>query len=114
VVAATEAMEGRVARIRQVVLTAWDLDTAVTRIGTIFKTASVHTDPALLPELKNAMLPIGDCFWEVVSPVVEGTTAGRYLDRYGKGFAAKGASGYMLEIQVSPPSARLSGDTRGL
>lgn len=58
-------MDGRVARIRQVVLAARHLDSAVSSITTLFHTENIHTDPALLPELQNAMMPIGDCFWEV-------------------------------------------------
>ena len=44
--------------------------------------------------LENAVLPVGTDFLEVVSPVEENTTAGRYLDRRG------GDGGYMVIIQV--------------
>ena len=44
--------------------------------------------------LENAVLPVGTDFLEVVSPVEEDTTAGRYLDR------RNGDGGYMVIIQV--------------
>jgi len=43
--------------------------------------------------LRNAVMPIGDGFLEVVSPVKEGTTAGRFLERRG------GDGGYMVIVQ---------------
>eukprot|EP00035_Acanthoeca_spectabilis_P037836 m.47797 g.47797 ORF g.47797 m.47797 type:complete len:271 (-) comp8882_c0_seq4:2279-3091(-) len=94
-------MDGRVARIRQVVLAARHLDSAVSSITTLFHTENIHTDPALLPELQNAMMPIGDCFWEVVNPMMDVTSAGRYLDKFGVGLTHRAESGYMLEIQVA-------------
>jgi hypothetical protein len=33
--------------------------------------------------LENAVFALGDCFLEVVSPVQDGTAAGRYLERHG-------------------------------
>ena len=44
--------------------------------------------------LENSVLPVGTDFLEVVSPVEENTTAGRYLDR------RNGDGGYMVIIQV--------------
>lgn len=44
--------------------------------------------------LRNAVFAIGDTFLEVVSPVEEGTSAGRLLDRRG------GDCGYMVMFQV--------------
>src|SRR5215208_3455104 len=35
--------------------------------------------------LRNAVMPLGDTFVEVVSPIGEGTAAGRFLDRRGDG-----------------------------
>lgn len=45
--------------------------------------------------LDNAVYPVGDTFFEVVSPIQDGTTAGRYLDRRGVDTA-----GYMVLVQV--------------
>lgn len=44
--------------------------------------------------LENSVFAVGDTFLEVVAPVQEGTTAGRYLDRRG------GDAGYMAIFQV--------------
>ena len=44
--------------------------------------------------LHNALMPIGDTLLEIVSPVKEGTTAGRLLDRRG------GDGGYMAIFQT--------------
>src|SRR6266446_1135673 len=45
--------------------------------------------------LHNAVMPVGATFLEVVSPVREGTTAGRLLDRRG------GDGGYMVILQTA-------------
>jgi hypothetical protein len=47
------------------------------------------------------LLPVGDSFIEIVSPIEEATTAGRYLDKFGEGPTGKESSGYMMEMQVS-------------
>jgi hypothetical protein len=52
------------------------------------------------PQLVNAILPVGDCFWEIVSPARDRTSAGKYLDRFGTGPPGAEASGFMLEVQV--------------
>ena len=45
-----------------------------------------YTDPGLKSfGLVNIILPIGDQFLEVVSPIKEGTTAGRFLEKNGDG-----------------------------
>ena len=44
--------------------------------------------------LQNVVFAIGDCFIEVVSPVTEGTAAGRQLDRNG------GDGGYMVLFDI--------------
>src|SRR5438445_30421 len=45
--------------------------------------------------LHNAVMPVGETFLEVVSPVREGTTAGRLLDKRG------GDGGYMVILQAA-------------
>jgi hypothetical protein len=60
-----------------------------------------HRDPGVGKYgLENALFPVGDGFLEVVAPVREGTTAGRYLDRRG------GDGGYMVITQVDDLAAR--------
>jgi hypothetical protein len=44
--------------------------------------------------LHNAVMPVGDTFLEVVSPLRPGTSAGRFLERRG------GDAGYMLMLQT--------------
>jgi hypothetical protein len=52
-------------------------------------------DPAVgIFGLENAVLPVGDGFLEVLTPIREGTTGGRYLKRRG------GDGGYMVIVQV--------------
>ena len=54
-----------------------------------------YRDPSVeIFGLENAVLPVGDTFLEVLAPVREGTTAGRYLKRRG------GDGGYMVILQV--------------
>jgi hypothetical protein len=65
-------------------------------------------DPFYDPSVKgfglcNAVFTVGDTFLEVISPVREGTTAGRYLERFGDG-------GYMAMFQlpdIGPGRARV-------
>src|SRR2546426_6988186 len=45
--------------------------------------------------LHNAVMPVGESFLEIVSPVREGTTAGRLLDKRG------GDGGYMVILQTA-------------
>lgn len=84
-------------RLRQAVVAARDLDAA----KRMLEGAGLR-DPFRDPGVKefgldNAVYPVGDAFLEVVSPIQEGTTAGRYLDRRGD---PDGAAGYMVIIQV--------------
>ena len=84
-------------RLRQAVLAARDLE----RITKLLEGAGLR-DPFVDPGVKefgltNRVYPVGDAFLEVVSPIQEGTTAGRYLDRRDAGDEAVG---YMVIIQV--------------
>jgi hypothetical protein len=82
-------------RLRQVALAARDLDAARRDLEARGLRAPFR-DPGVGEfGLDNAVYPVGDTFLEVVSPIREGTTAGRYLDR-------RGASpvGYMVLVQV--------------
>jgi hypothetical protein len=49
--------------------------------------------------LENSVFAVGDTFLEVVAPVKDDTTAGRYLDRRG------GDCGYMAIFQVDDMAA---------
>ena len=82
-------------RIRQLVLVAEDRDKVVNDLCNLFKIEVAFYDPGIIHfGLENAVIPVGDTFLEVVSPVQENTTAGRYLKR------RKGNGGYMVIIQI--------------
>ena len=81
-------------RLRQFVFVAEDLKSAVVEIGATLGLAVCHNDPNVGAfGLQNALLPIGGDLIEVVAPIQEGTTAGRYLER------RQGDGGYMLILQ---------------
>jgi hypothetical protein len=86
-------------RIRQIVLAARDLEN-VLGVQIAFR------DPQVAEfGLHNAVMPIGDQFLEVVSPLRAGTAAGRLLER-------RGDSGYMILLQTDDldrARARLEG-----
>jgi hypothetical protein len=82
-------------RIRQLALVAAELDRVVDDLCRELGLEVAYRDPGVGAfGLHNAVIPVGDQFLEVVSPVKEGTTAGRYLER------RKGDGGYMVIIQV--------------
>jgi hypothetical protein len=83
-----------VLRLRQAVLAARDLDAAVEELRSALPLGEPYADPGVaLFGLRNAVMPLGDTFVEVVSPVQEGTAAGRFLDRRGDG-------AYMAMFQI--------------
>jgi hypothetical protein len=83
-----------VLRFRQAVLAARDLDQAVDELRAKLPLGEPYADPGVgLFGLRNAVMPLGDTFVEVVSPVQEGTAAGRFLDRHGDG-------AYMAMFQI--------------
>ena len=78
-------------RLRQVALVAHDLDAVLGDLHRAFGLEVAYRDPGVAAfGLVNAVLPVGDQFLEVVSPVREGTAAGRQLARLG------GDGGYMV------------------
>ena len=82
-------------RVRQLVLVANERDSIVNDLESLFKIQVSFYDPGIkFFGLENAVLPVGDTFLEVVSPIEQETTAGRYLERRG------GSGGYMVIIQV--------------
>jgi hypothetical protein len=92
-------------RIRQIVFAARDLAHSVAQFEQALGLQVAYRDP-LVAEfgLHNALLPIGDQFLEVVSPIRSDTAAGRHLERHGD-------SAYMLILQtddIEGDRARLS------
>jgi hypothetical protein len=82
-------------RIRQIALVARELEPAVAALVDVFDIAVGYRDPGVGQfGLENAVMPIGDTFLEVVSPVLADTTAGRFLAR-------RGDSGYMVIFETS-------------
>jgi hypothetical protein len=81
--------------LRQLVMVSSLRDPLVDNLCKLFDIKVSFNDPGVGHfGLENAVLPVGTDFLEVVSPVEENTTAGRYLDRRG------GDGGYMVIIQV--------------
>ena len=75
-------------------LAARDLDAAVEELRAALPLGEPYADPGVgLFGLRNAVMPLGDTFVEVVSPVQDATAAGRFLDRRGDG-------AYMAMFQV--------------
>ncbi len=81
-------------RLRQLVLAAAELDPLADKVRDIFGIEGGYPDPGVeFFGLQNMVLPIGDTFLEIVSPIQENTAAGRYRDRRG------GDCGYMVMVQ---------------
>ena len=81
--------------LRQLVMVSSLRDPIVDSLCNLFDIKVSFNDPGVRHfGLENAVLPVGTDFLEVVSPVEENTTAGRYLDR------RSGDGGYMVIIQV--------------
>ena len=82
-------------RLRQVALVAADLPPVEAAITDELGVELCFRDPAVGEfGLHNALFPIGDKLLEVVSPVRDGTTAGRLLTKRG------GDGGYMVILEV--------------
>jgi len=81
-------------RLRQAALVAEDLEPVSALLCDVFRVGAPFRDPGVeIFGLHNVVLPIGDTFLEVVSPLRADTAAGRYHDRQG------GDGGYMLLLQ---------------
>jgi hypothetical protein len=84
-----------VLRLRQVALVAHDLAAAEAEVTSSLDVELCFRDPGVGEfGLHNALFPIGDTFLEIVSPLHDGTTAGRLLERRG------GNGGYMVLVQT--------------
>ena len=78
-------------RLRQVALVAHDLEAVLKDLHDAFDLEVAFRDPGVATfGLQNAVLPVGNQFIEVVSPVKEGTAGDRQLERLG------GDGGYMV------------------
>jgi len=91
--------------VRQVALVARALEPVVGDLSAVLGLEIGFRDPGVGEfGLHNAVMPVGTQFLEVVSPVRDGTTAGRLLDKRG------GDGGYMVIVQT----ADLAADRRRL
>lgn len=83
-------------RLRQVCLVAEKLEPVVDDLTAVLGLEVAYRDPLVIYfGLENAVMPINGDFLEVVAPVQENTTAGRYLERRG------GNGGYMVLVQCA-------------
>lgn len=88
-------------RMRQICLVAEDLDMIEGHLRGVFGLEVCHRDPGVGQfGLHNFLMPIGNSFLEVVSPMVPGTAGGRYLRRRG------GDGGYMVIMQCDDIASR--------
>ncbi len=82
--------------IRQIALVARELEPVVADLTAVLGIEVGFRDPGVAEfGLHNAVMPVGETFLEVVSPVREGTTAGRLLDK------RRGDGGYMVILQTA-------------
>jgi hypothetical protein len=82
-------------RLRQVALVARDLEAVVADCCAVLGVEVAFRDPEIaMFGLRNALMPIGDTFLEIVSPVREDATAARFLER------RRGDGGYMVIVQT--------------
>jgi catechol 2,3-dioxygenase-like lactoylglutathione lyase family enzyme len=87
-------------RLRQIALVAHDLAKAREDIAAVLGLDYAYDDPGVGKYgLHNAVFPVGNTFLEVVSPTVNGTTAGRLLAK------RCGDGGYMVILQVEDLAA---------
>lgn len=87
--------------IRQIALVARQLEPVVADLTAVLGIEVGFRDPGVAEfGLHNAVMPVGQTFLEVVSPVREGTTAGRLLDKRG------GDGGYMVITQCDDLAPR--------
>ncbi len=97
-------------RLRQIALVARDRDAAAQQFLDVLGLAVGYHDPHIERiGLHNTLLPIGTQILEIVAPIVEGTTAERYLER------RQGDGGYMVITQTDDhPPRRARVDALGV
>lgn len=87
-------------RLRQVALASSRLDAVVTRLAEVFGLKVAFNDPSVgVYGLRNAVMPAGTGFVEVVEPLRDDASAARFLKRRG------GDAGYMVILQVEDAAA---------
>src|SRR5215469_12540815 len=96
-------------RVRQVALVSADLERVTGELAAAFGLKVAYNDPHIHHYgLKNAILPVGAAFLEVVEPIRDDASAARHLKRRG------GDAGYMVIFQVADaPAERARAGARG-
>ena len=80
-------------RLRQLVIATAEMDLLADRICDLFELRITFSDPELIVfGLQNVLIPLGDTFLELVTPVKENTSAERFLKKKG------GDGGYMVIV----------------
>ena len=80
-------------RLRQLVIATSEMDVLAESICDLFELRRTFSDPELIVfGLANVLIPLGDTFLELVTPVQENTSAGRFLKKRG------GDGGYMVIV----------------
>ncbi|HEX7609616.1 MAG TPA: hypothetical protein VF380_02985, partial [Solirubrobacteraceae bacterium] len=71
-------------RLRQAVIVARELEPVAAALRGALGLSEPFRDPGVGEfGLENVVFALGDCFLEVISPLRDGTAAGRYLERHG-------------------------------
>lgn len=87
-------------RLRQIALASSNLDAVTHALSSVFGLRVAFNDPHIHHYgLKNAVMPAGTGFLEVVQPIADNASAGRFLARRG------GDAGYMVIIQAADAEA---------
>ena len=80
-------------RLRQLVIATSEMDVLADKICDLFELKKTYSDPELAVfGLENIIIPFGDTFLELVTPVKENTSAERFLKKRG------GDGGYMVIV----------------
>ena len=88
-------------RLRQVAWVARDLAASTDQVTRDLGIEVCFSDPAVGEfGLENALFPVGDQFLEIVSPMQEGTTAGRLLEKRGTPDTPCDGAGDMVIFQT--------------
>ncbi len=88
-------------RLRQIALLTTDLPSTLEDLHQVLGLEVCYNDPGVGKYgLENALLPIGNTLLEVLAPIAEGTTGGRYIERRG------GDGGYMVITQCDDHAPR--------